>query len=273
MDNYNGKTVYITGGSSGIGLSAAKMLAAAGAHVIIFARTKARLAAALKEIQACRRSEGQRFSAMPLDVSDHKKVMKVMAEAVKKFGAPEVLINSAGRAYPNYFEKISYDQFDETMKIHVYGIWNVISALFPFMKARGGLIVNVSSLAGFLGVFGYSDYAASKFGIIGLSEALRQEFKRYHIKVQVLCPADTDTPGFEVENRTKPPETVAVSGNAKIYQPDEVARVLLKDMSKRKFLIIVGFDGKLGRVLKGIAPGLVEWIFDRDIRKAQEKKG
>jgi short-subunit dehydrogenase len=270
MKHYNEKTVYIIGGSSGIGLSTAELLAAGGAHVTVFARTRQRLEAALQEIELRRKSEHQRFSWMQMDVSVHEEVNQVMVKAVKEFGIPDVLINSAGRAYPRYFGDITYEQFDETMKINLYGIWNTVAALVPYMKKKGGHIVNVSSIAGFIGVFGYTDYAASKFAIIGFSEALRSELKRYNIQVSVLCPPDTDTPSYQVENLTKPEETKAISAAAKLMHPDDVAAGLLKGMRKGTFIIIPNTEGKLIYLAKRFFPSLVEFIMDRDIKKVQK---
>jgi short-subunit dehydrogenase len=192
-----------------------------------------------------------------------------MEEAVQEFGPPDILINSAGRAYPDYFDNISYEQFDETMKVHIYGIWNTVSALLPHMKDRGGYIVNVSSVVGFMGVFGYSDYAASKFAIIGLTETLKSELRRYNIGVSILCPPDTDTPGFEVENRNKPPETQAVSESGGLMEPEQVAEALLKGMRKGKFFIGPG-SAKMVYRLKRFFPWLVEMVMERDIRKVQK---
>ncbi len=271
MKNFMDKNVYITGGSSGIGLSTANLLAASGANVLIFARTKERLEAAVGGIERHRASTTQRISSMQLDVSDNKKVRAVMAEAVKQFGPPDLLINCAGRAYPHYFEDISYEQFDETMKTNLYGIWNTTAALVPVMKQRGGHIVNVSSMAGFVGVFGYTDYSASKFGIIGFSEALRSELRGHGIAVSVLCPPDTDTPGFATENTTKPEETREISKSAKILPADEVARQLIKGIKKDSFIIIPGFDGKLTWRIKRLFPWLVDFVMNSQIRKVQKK--
>jgi len=159
------------------------------------------------------------------------------------------------------------------MKTNLYGAWNTISALLPHMRERGGYIVNVSSMAGLIGVFGYTDYSASKFALIGLSEALRSELRRYGITVSVLCPPDTDPPGLQEENKTKPPETKATSARAKLMQPDAVARALINGMERRRFLIIRGFDGKLTFAVKRLFPGLVDWMMSRDIRKAQRAAG
>jgi len=271
MKTFQDKTVYITGGSSGIGLSAASLLAEAGASVLVFARGRERLEEAVLEIEGRRRSDSQRFASMQLDVSDHQEVDRVMSRAVEGFGVPDLLINAAGKARPRHFEDISYEQFDGIMKTNLYGVWNTIKALVPHMKNRGGHIVSISSMAGFVGVFGYADYGASKFAVLGLSETIRSELKRYRIRVSVLCPPDTDTPGFAVENRTKPEETKAVSGTARLMDPDDVARALLKGIRRGRFMILVNAEARLIYLVKRFAPSLLDRIMDRAIRKAQNQ--
>jgi short-subunit dehydrogenase len=269
MRTFEGQNVYITGGSSGIGLSAAKLLAGSGANVLIFARTEEGLEQALQEIGVQRRSDKQRLSSMQLDVSEHRQVDRVMSLAVESFGIPDLLINAAGMAHPRHFEDIPYEQFDGIMKTNFYGVWNTVKALVPHMKKRGGHVVNIASMAGFLGVFGYADYAASKFAMIGFSEAVRSELKGYGIRVSVLCPPDTDTPGFELENRTKPEETKAISGTVKLMDPDDVARALLRGIQKGSFMIFANAEGRLVYLLKRLFPSILDWIIDRNIKKVQ----
>ncbi len=267
MRSFDGRIAFITGGSSGIGLAAAEQLAAEGAEVVLFARGRERLEEAVRRVEARRKREGQRVSFRQMDVTDHGEVARVMGEAVNGFGPPDLLINCAGRAYPNYFENITFEQFDETMKVHAYGAWNTASALVPGMKEKGGWIANTTSLLGFLGIFGYTDYCASKFAVIGFSEALRSELKRYRIGVSVLCPPDTDTPGFAVENLTKPPETVAVSEGGGLMQPGEVAAALLKGIRRGRFFILPG-SSRTVFYLKRYLPWLVDAVMDRQIRRA-----
>jgi len=269
MRDSAGKNIYITGGSAGIGLAIARQMAKRGANIIVFARTRHKLEAALREVQRRRVSADQRFGYRVLDVAEHSMVQAVMGEAVQTFGPPDVLINCAGRAIPHAFEDITFAQFDETIRVNLYGIWNTVAALVPTMQASGGTIVNVASMAGFMGVFGYSDYCASKFGVIGLSEVLRQELRRYKISVHVLCPPDTDTPGFAVENITKPPETRAISAGAGIMSADEVAWALIKGMARGRFMIIPGREGKLTYFMKRYTPALVDLFMRAAIRKAQ----
>jgi short-subunit dehydrogenase len=268
-DRFDGKHVYITGGSSGIGLAVAEQMAAAGAHVLIFARDEARLRQAVEKIQAARRHERQNIAWHRLDVTDVSAVLPAFSKSIADFGPPDILINSAGQARPNYFEKINAEQFEATMKLNLYGTRHAIAAALPQMKP-GGHIVNVSSVAGLIGVFGYTDYSASKFAVIGFSEALRAELKPKGITVSVLCPPDTDTPGLEAENITKPAETRAISANARTIPAETVARALLEGMAKKRFLIIPGFDARLSVLVKRLAPGLVEWIMNRTIARVNK---
>ena len=271
MRDFDGKLVFIPGGSMGIGLSIARTFAAGGADLALFARRREPLAAAVAEVtRHCRRG-GQRIVAHSLDVADAEAVAAVFGATIAALGAPDVLINCAGRALPNYFDRIPVAQLEETMRINLYGCWHTVQAVLPRMRERGGYIVNVASLAGLIGVFGYTDYCASKFALVGFSEALRSELRRDRITVSVLCPPDTETPGFATENSTKPPETHAVSAGAGVLTADEVANALLRGMARRTFLIIPGQQARLSYLAKRFAPRLVEFVMDRQVRSAQKR--
>jgi len=263
----NNRSVYVVGGSAGIGLSVARKTAGLGAHVTIFARRESLLEAAAAAILTARKTESQRVSRYVMDAADHARVLAVMSATVAEAGPPDVLINCAGRALPRRFEDVSYEQFEETMRVNLHGCWNTVQALLPHMKERGGYIVNTSSMAGLIGVFGYTDYCASKFALIGFSEALRSELKPHGITVSVLCPPDTDTPGFENENKTKPEETRAISATARLMSADAVADALLRGMARRQFLIVPGLDGRLSVLAKRLFPGLVAWVMDRTVAR------
>jgi short-subunit dehydrogenase len=186
----------------------------------------------------------------------------------KTYGSPDVIINSAGISHPGYFEEIPYETFDELMKIDFYGVLNMCRSFIAMMKTKGGHIVNISSIAGFLGVFGYTGYSAAKFAVLGFSQALRSEMKKYNIIISVLCPPDTDTPMLEWEDKIKPKETRAVAGAASVMSPDDVAKIMIDGMVKKKFIIVTGFTGKFVLYASRLAPSLVEWIMDRQIKKA-----
>ncbi len=269
LNSLSSRAVYITGGSSGIGLACAKLCASRGADIAIFARDQKRLRDSIAEIEGCRILKTQRFKGYALDVANHKDVERVMGRAAKECGAPFILINSAGLGGAFYFEKLPYKRFDDTFKINVYGVRNTSAALVPFMKKSGGHIVNVSSIGGFIGVFGYTAYSASKFAVIGFSESLRSELKQYNINVSVLCPPDTDTPMMRREDAGKPEETKAVNRGGGLVSAEFVAIELFKALEKNTFLIIPGTKGKLIFLLKRLFPWLLELIMDGTVKKTQ----
>ncbi len=270
-DSFKQKNVFIFGGSSGIGLAAARQFARQGAGVFIFARDEMRLRNAKRKIERERPGSDGRVVSRSVDVTKPAQVEQAVKEVVQEYGAPDILINCAGRAIPGTFESIGYDRFNQTMEINLSGTWNTAYAALPYMKKKGGTIVNTASVAGFLGVFGYTDYAASKFGIIGFSESLRYELKPHNIDVCVLCPPDTRTPGYDAENETKPHETRALSQGGGLLEADQVADALLKGIAKGNRVILPGFNTKLAWYLKRWCPGLVEILMNRTIRRAQKE--
>lgn len=273
MNFYQNKTVFITGGSAGIGLAVAKAMAAQGGHVVLFARNHEKLKSAADEIRQ-RNGRDVRITCYSVDTSLYDAVKSVFDKAVKETAAPDFLINCVGMARPDYFENITPDSFEKTIRTNLYSTWNSAYCVLPYMKRKGGgHIVNTSSIAGFLGVFGYTDYCMTKFGIIGFSDALRQELAGYNINVTVLCPPDTDTPGFAEENRNKPPETQAIGGKAKLLKPEAVADALLKGLRKKKKLIIPGAEGSLTLLMKRFFPSLLEWVIKNSIRKVKKNSG
>jgi len=157
------------------------------------------------------------------------------------------------------------------MMTDFFGVRNAVTALIPFMKERGGNIVNVASILGVVGVFGYAAYCPSKFAVIGFSEVLRAELQKYNIRVSVLCPPDTDTPQLVEENRTKPPETKAISGNVGLKQPEQVAAAMIKGMERGKLMIVPGFMNWLTWTMKRLWPGFVFSFMDSDVRKVQKR--
>ncbi len=268
LNDFKDKHVYLVGGSSGIGLAIAEKLVGAGAHVMIVSRTVSTLQKAVATLEGQRINGQQKIEYTSLDISDHQLTDIRLNELVNTFGAPDALINCAGRAIPQHHDKISYEQFDQTLKINLYGCRNTVAALLPHMKEKGGLIVNTSSLAGIIGVFGMTDYSASKFALIGYSEALRSEVKKHNIKVMVLCPPDTDTPGFENENKTKPAETHAISESASLLTSEQVAAAFFKALPKQNMLIVPGVAGKFSMYMKRLFPRVVEFVMDRDVKRA-----
>ncbi len=242
---FKGKNIYITGGSSGIGFACAKLCAQYGSNVLIIARDEKKLETACGEIIAQRIFPSQRIGWASLDVTDADEVNRRVQEIVTRHGVPDVLIASAGASYADYFENIIPEKFDEIMKVNVYGIRNTVFALLPYMNNKSSRISIVSSLAGLVGVFGYTAYGTSKFAAVGLAECLRVELKRYGIAVSVVCPPEVDTPLLRKELENAPAESRAMKKFAGFLTPEQAAKSILRGIARKKFLIIPGFWARM----------------------------
>jgi 3-dehydrosphinganine reductase len=245
MAHFSNKLVFITGGSSGIGLETARLLASQGCSLVLFARGEKMLEEARKTIATGLDNNSQSINTVSMDVADDNDVRQKIKAAVEKFGTPDILINSAGIGTANYFENITYEQFDKAMKINVYGTRNTASAILPFMKQKGsGHIVNISSMAGLIGMFGYSLYCTTKYALVGFSECLRSELKRFNIDVTLVCPPEVDTPFLAEEAKTLPPESRVVKNLAGLMKPEDTAKAIVRGIRKKKFLVVPTLTAK-----------------------------
>lgn len=263
---WGNKIVLVTGGSSGIGLALAKLLAARGAHVWLAARDPVRLASALKEVQSTCSSPAQRCGIVQADLSIPAQANAAVAEVIRSAGVPDMVINSAGAAHPGYVQDLSLDIFRWMMETNYFATVHVTKAVLPGMIERhSGAIINISSLAGFLGIFGYSAYGASKFAVTGFSEALRAELKPHGIRVSVVFPPDTDTPQLAYENQYKPAETKAVSGATNVLPVEKVAQAILRQAERGNYMIFPGSEAHLIYLLTSKLPkrlifAVLDWL-------------
>ncbi|WP_375686993.1 SDR family oxidoreductase [Pseudooceanicola sp. LIPI14-2-Ac024] len=235
------RPAWISGGSSGIGLEIARLLAAQGRVVVLMARDAARLEAAAADILDT--VEGARVLCLPLDVSDRAAVAEVTAQAVAAHGAPEIVVASAGIAEPGEFLDQSLDSHDAQMAVNYNGTLYLLHAAAPLMRdAGGGQMGLIASGAAFFGIYGYAAYAPSKFAVRALAEVLRVELAPHKISVTLCYPPDVDTPQLEAEMRTKPEATRIISEGGGLWQPDEVARRMVTAMAKGTFAVTPGWQ-------------------------------
>jgi len=183
------KTAVVTGGGKGIGKEIALALAREGADVLIAARQSDVLEQTASEIQAL----GRRSLFCVTDVSDESQVEKMVNTALDLFGHIDILVNNAGVTGPTAaITNVTRDAWDEVMAINLTGAFLCARAVVPHMIARGsGKIVNISSIAGKMAYALRSPYAASKWGMLGLSCTLAQELGPYNIQVNAICPGPT----------------------------------------------------------------------------------
>lgn len=264
-------TAVITGGSSGIGLALAKQLAAQGANLWLVSRSAEKLAAAADTIREAAGPHAPAIETLPVDVTDPQQVMQAAQRITAERGTPDLLINSAGVVHPGRFVDLELEKFHWMMDVNYFGTLHTIQAFLPGMLARGsGHLVNISSAAGFVGVYGYSAYSSSKYALRGLSDVLRAELKPEGIRVSIVFPPDTDTPQLAYENRFKPEETKDIAGTAKAMSADRVARSILKGVQRGRYLILPGDTNFLFRA-QNLLGGLIYPLMDALIRRSRRK--
>lgn len=265
---FAGRRAVVTGGSSGIGLALAEQLASQGAHVAIVARNQAKLDAAKARIEQVA-GDGVSVAAFSVDVTDDEAVASLPTQVTEALGGDaDLLICNQGYARCAPIQEATIDQYRGLLETNLLGHVRLVKAFEPGMRAmKRGDIRLVTSMLGFMSFYGYGAYSASKFGIVGFAEALRQEVLPHGIRVGVFYPPTTDTPGLEEENESKPALTWAIEGNSRKFTPDEVATSILRGTAKGRFIDMIGADSWFIYYASRWAPGLVRWIIDRDLHK------
>lgn len=270
---FRGTSSVICGGSRGIGLETARAMVRRGGNVCIVARDAQVLEAASRELLSARAEASQWVEAIACDTADAERLRPLLEDYVRRRGVPDYLINNVGFAYPQYVQNLVLDDFRRNMDVNYYGQLGPLLILLPhFMRARKGHIANVSSMLGFMGMIGYSTYAPTKFALVGLTDSLRNELKPHGITFSILYPPDTETEGFEKENRTKPRETQLMSANVKLMSPAAVAEVFVQGLLRRQYAIMP-FQARWVWWLNRFFPGLVRWVLDQDYAKARRQAG
>ncbi|CAD6884014.1 unnamed protein product [Tilletia controversa] len=261
------KNVFISGGSQGLGLALAKLLASQGASVTICSRTQSKLDAALKEIQAASRpapasstaqgtkSRNQVHRAIAADLSTFAGAKEALGKATHgpHGSVPDAVFCCAGGAKPGYFIEQTEQDFEAGIRTDY---WTALSTAHaaanamvraPPSSSGPRKIILVSSILGFFGMVGYSQYTPMKHAIRGLAESLRSEFILYGIDVHAYFPATILSPGYEVENQTKPAITKEIEGSDEPLTPEACAAGLLKGVQRGNFFITTDFLSDLFR--------------------------
>lgn len=273
LSAYANKKVLITGGSSGIGLAMAKILASQGASVTMVARNVVNLKIALEILESNRCDATQQFNIISADVSDFEQVSRQLQSCLQPDHLPDVIINAAGVARPGHVEEIPLDVFRWTMDINYHGTVHVNKHFLQAFLDRGsGIIVNFSSLAGVIGLFGYTAYSGSKFAVRGYSDALRSELKPRGIQVTLVYPPDTDTPQLAWEAQFKPEETRIIAGSDKPLSAEFVALKVLFGVLRKKNVVVPGSEAQLLHWAATHLGGLVYPILDLLVADAKKKK-
>jgi 3-dehydrosphinganine reductase len=268
MTEVAGKIVYITGGASGMGLAAARMLAAIGAHVVTFDRSpnsNAHLAVAL-----ARRSRDQRVACYQLNVADREAVLSTVKKVGGEFGAPDIAINMAAIGGAAEFADMKFEVFDRIMQVNLYGARHFVEAVLPLMTARGcGKIVLVGSMGGLVPVCGDTAYGASRSAVVGLSQCLRYELKPRGISVACFCPGEVETSGLAEKRKTLHPVSAALKKIGGTISAESAVRGLIEGIRRDDFMIVPGFKVRLACWMHRLLPErLWNAVTDEIVRRA-----
>jgi len=184
------QAALVTGASRGIGRGVALALARAGADVALAARTVPDLEQVAEKVRAL----GRRALVVPADVRDDRSVHVMVEQTLEEFGRLDILVNNAGLGHFGPIDELTLEQFDEMLGVNLRGPFLCIRAVVPAMKRQGsGAILNIASVAGLVANPNLAGYNATKFGLMGLSEACMLELRHSGIKVSTICPGSTAT--------------------------------------------------------------------------------
>jgi len=210
----SGQVAIVTGAGRGIGAAIARTLAQMGAVTVLSGRRSGPLeSTAAGIVQA-----GGRAEALPCDVIDLASVESVAAQVERRFGRVDILVNNAGiGSFAAPLHQLPPDSWDKVLNTNLRGVYYCIRSFAPMMiRAGGGHIINISSLAGKNALPNGAAYAASKWGLNGLSYSVAEELRGHNIRVSVVCPGSVHTDLSPHEG--KDPK--------KMLQPDDVAHVV-----------------------------------------------
>lgn len=229
MADLTGKTVIITGAASGIGASAARTFAGAGAMVLGLDLDNDGLCTLSDEL-------GNRFAYELGDVTDRALLERLAERASNEFGGLDMVVLNAGIDGPMaHILEIDPDDFDKVLKVNVRAVFNGLQVFGTAMKARGGSVVITSSVNGLRAFGNTSPYTTSKLGVLGLARAAANDLAQFGIRVNTVHPGLIDTPmlqraeeglapGHQSELRAALSQTVALK---RVGQPEDIARAML----------------------------------------------
>lgn len=271
MNNiYEGKVAVVTGAGSGIGKGLAEELARRGAHVVISDISAERIAKVADHII---KAKGK-VTASALDVSSYDAVKKNVDDTVAAHGRIDFIFNNAGIAIGGSAKNYSIDDWRKVIDINLYGVVYSVSVAFPIMIKQGfGHLINIASIEGLAPFPSTASYAASKYGVVGLSNSLRLEGADHGVKVSVVCPAYIKTAIWEDSkminiNREKLisqlPDWIGITS-------EECANVILRGVENNKAFIVVTLFAKFLWALHRISPDFVIWIMKMVYRDALKK--
>jgi 3-oxoacyl-[acyl-carrier protein] reductase len=216
-----GKVAVVTGGAQGIGLAIAQAFVNQGARVVLGDLDSDASARAVAELGG-----PEVATAVRCNVTDSADVEALLAAAVDTYGSLDVMVNNAGITRDATMKKMTEEQFDAVIAVHLKGCWHGTRHAAAIMREQGsGSIINISSTSGKTGVFGQTNYSAAKAGIVGLSKAAAKEVARYGVRVNAIQPGLIRTPMTEAMPQHAWDQKLSEIPLGRAGEPSEIASV------------------------------------------------
>jgi len=222
MTRLQNKVSLITGAAQGIGLATALKFAREGATVVVCDINPQAVDAAVAQCQA----EGATAQGFVMDVTQRTMVDSVVAQVMAAFGRIDVLVNNAGITQDARLQKMTLEQFDRVIDVNLRGVFHCSQAVADIMVAQGsGVILNASSVVGVYGNFGQTNYAATKFGVIGFTKTWSRELGPKGVRVNAVAPGFVSTPILQTIPEKVLAEMAQRVPMRRLGQPEEIANV------------------------------------------------
>lgn len=290
---WRGRHVVVTGGSKGLGLALAELLAARGARLTVVARDVGALREAKRRVDAAS-PDAEECCALSADVTDHDALRGALARAEERQGPVFCVVPCAGASLPGYWGAQPLDEHRRAMEIDYFSVLATLRCVTPGMMQRGeGHVVVVSSGLALTAFAGYSSYCPPKAAVAALGHVLRQELRPYGVRVYQAFPPAMDTPGLAEENRRKPAETHAIEAGEPVHSPESCARAIVSGVEAGEYFMSCGDlgIGLLARAASGMYPrnnavadalllpllvlvgSVYSWAWDREVGAARWAPG
>lgn len=264
---FENKVVFITGSSQGIGKATAELFLHKGAHVIINGRSEERLIRTQEEL-----SRLGKVSRLVGDISNIDLAVDMVSKIRQEHGRLDILVNNAGISMRGDFAELHPEVYRTVFETNVQGVVNLSIPAMDLLRESKGSLVLVSSLAGIRGLPGLSAYCSSKMALRGIAESIRIEEAGSGIHVGLVQVGITE---IEHDKQTVGADgkliTINDRSKFKVSSKESVAKAIVSNVKRRRFISTLTPIGKLNALMQSVAPGFVEWILIKSIKRIKDR--
>ena len=268
MGHFTDKVAIVTGAASGIGAALGRELALNGSTVVLADINQSML----DEVVGSITNAAHHAEAVSLDVSNYEDVKTLVDGTASRHGKLDFIFNNAGIAIGGEVRDCSIDDWRDVLDVNLGGVVHGVASAYPLMVQQGfGHIINTASIEGLVPFPNTVSYVASKYGVVGLSNALRIEGQDLGVKVSVVCPGYIKTPIFETSKmiRLDREKMLAEMPERLGITPDECAKVILKGVERNKAIIVVTGTAKILWLIQRLSPTFIIGLMRNRLRKAR----